>query len=71
MSVSLIKRIKTAVDQGYTVYSGNSAYEVKKASNGDYNIVCSFNGYTIGLHGREGTEYAGKLNGDNFYIKLS
>jgi hypothetical protein len=31
-------------------------------------IVCSFNGYTIGLHGQAGTKYENVLNADDIYI---
>ena len=64
-----IKEIKEAVNEGKTVYEGSEAYEVIKTSWGEFLIVCSSNGYTIGLHGKEGTKYENKLNGSNFFIK--
>lgn len=65
-----ITEIKAAVDAGHTVKCSNDLYDVKKFGS-QYNIVCSSNGYQIGLHGMEGTEYENHLNGDpdEFYIK--
>ncbi len=59
-----LEEIKAAVDAGKTVYSGNPGYQVKKDKFGRYNIVCSFNGYTVGLAGKRG------LNGkaEDFYV---
>ena len=64
-----VQEIKKAVDEGKTVYSDNEAYTVKKNKFGNYNIICSLNGYCIGLHGMEGTQSENKLNGTNFYYK--
>lgn len=62
-----IQKIKKAVDEGKLVYSGENGI-VKKNKFGKY-IICSLNGYCIGLHGLEGTQYENKLNGTNFYYK--
>ena len=63
-----IADIKAAVDAGKDVRCGSDSYKVIRDSIGQYLIVCSFNDYCIGLHGREGTEYADKLNGRDFYV---
>jgi hypothetical protein len=64
----LIEKIKTLVDLGCKVYQQNTGYVVKKDRFGRYNIVFKPNGYTIGLHGRENTEFENKCNGRNFFI---
>lgn len=67
-----IKEIKSAVDEGKTVYCDSEAYEVRRYSNyksREYYIVCTSNDYVIGLHGKEGTEYEHKLNGNKFFTK--
>lgn len=66
-----VQEIRKAVDEGKTVYSGNEAYTVQKNKFGNYNIICSLNGYCIGLSGLEGTQYENKLNGTNFYYKVN
>lgn len=64
------EEIKKAVDAGKTVYSDTKAYNVIKSKvNETYLIVCSLNGYTIGLHGLEGTEYENNLNGTKFFTE--
>ena len=64
-----IAEIKQAVDAGKVVKAGSDIYDVIKSKWGEYLIVCQPNGYTIGLHGKEGTAYESHLNGDGFYIK--
>jgi hypothetical protein len=66
--LTTISEIKKAVDKGLTVKSGNDSYDVIKNKHGEYLIVCSFNGYTIGLHGQAGTKYENVLNADDIYI---
>lgn len=61
-----IQEIKQAVDAGKTVNWVNGLYEVRKDRYSRYLIVCTSNGYTIGL-----TNLAGdKLNGEEneFFI---
>lgn len=58
--------IKSAVDQGKTVFSDTREYSVVKDGS-EYYIVCSINGHTIGLHGMAGTEYEFRLNGTKFW----
>lgn len=61
-----IKEIKTAVDQGKTVYWASGMYEVVKDKNNDYLIKCESSGSCIGL-----TNLAGdKLNGkqEDFFV---
>lgn len=61
-----IAEIKQAVDAGKTVNWANGLYEVRKDKIGQYLIVCTSDGYTIGL-----TNLAGdKLNGEEseFFI---
>lgn len=61
-----IAEIKQAVDAGKTVNWASGLYEVRKDKHNRYNIVCTSNGYTIGL-----TNLAGdKLNGEEneFFI---
>jgi len=68
--LTTIPEIKAAVDRGEIVYVASDSYKVIKDSIGQYLIKCGFNDYCIGLHGQEGTKYANKLNGTNFYIKI-
>lgn len=65
-----ITEIKAAIDAGKAVKCGSDAYDVIKDTLGQYLIVCNLNGYTVGLHGVEGTQYENVLNGKDFYIKL-
>ena len=44
-----LEEIKQAIAEGRKVYHGNKNYEVIQDKIGQYLIVCSFNGYTIGL----------------------
>ena len=67
--LTTIEEIKQAVDEGKTVYMENEGYQVIKDNTGQYMIKCTLNGYGIGLHGAEGTEFERKLNGTNFYTK--
>lgn len=64
-----IQQIKDAVDAGLPVKADSDAYSVVKAKTGEYLIICSLNGYTIGLHGLTGTKYENVLNGSNFYYE--
>jgi hypothetical protein len=52
-----IKEIKSALDEGKKVVSESGVYEIKKDRIGQYLINCPSNGYCIGLHGMEGTEF--------------
>jgi hypothetical protein len=61
-----IEDIKSAVDEGKTVFSDTRDYSVVK-NRSEYYIVCSINGYTIGLHGMAGTKYECQLNGTKFW----
>ena len=45
----MTQEIKDAIAEGRKVYHGNKNYEVIQDKIGQYLIVCSFNGYTIGL----------------------
>ena len=71
VNLTTIKDIKQAVDDGLQVRCGNDLYHVIKGKRGEYLIHVPSNGYTIGLHGKEGTKYEHKLNADNFYIKTN
>tara|TARA_Y100000310_G_scaffold151304_1_gene150918 strand:- start:2983 stop:3192 length:210 start_codon:yes stop_codon:yes gene_type:complete len=66
-----IEEIKRAVDAGEKVKWANDLYDVVRSQFGEYLIVCRPNGYTTGLHGKEGTDRESHLNGDEdeFYIK--
>jgi hypothetical protein len=66
--LNTIQEIKEAVNQGKTVYSESSLYQVIKDTKGQFLIKCSINGYCIGLHGAEGTPYENQLNANNFFI---
>lgn len=57
------QEIKSAVESGKRVFCGNRSYEVIKDRIGQWLIVCSLNGYTIGLTHRNGET----LNGTHFY----
>ena len=70
-TLTTIAEIKNAVNKGRKVYCGNSAYQVIKDNIGQWLIKCSLNGYCIGLHGQEGTQYENQLNGENFYTEYS
>ena len=67
--LNTIEGIKSAVDSGVDVFCDSDAYKVIKGKRGDYFITYTPSGYTIGLHGVEGTEYENKLNGTTFYTK--
>ena len=60
-----LNEIKKAVDKGKTVCWENELYEVRKAGD-DYNIVCTDNGYTIGLTWLDGVTMNGEES--EFYI---
>lgn len=62
-----LEQIKEAIKHGLVVCCGNSAYRVEKYTNGYY-IVCSLNGYTIGLTWLDGTTLNGKES--DFYIYM-
>ena len=55
--------IKTAVDNGLTVYNENENYKVVKDKIGQYLIVCERNDYCIGLTHKDNKT----LNGTKFY----
>lgn len=61
-----IKKIKALVSAGAMVYAGNDGYKVTK--HGDEYYINYNNGESIiGLHGRQNTQYANKLNMTRFY----
>lgn len=49
-----IEEIKKAVNDGKTVYVGNTAYVVTKDSLDQWYIKCKLNGYLIGLAHSDG-----------------
>ena len=61
--------IRAAVDADNIVRCDGGGYEVIKDIYGQYLIHFIGSDYYIGLTGREGTKYADKLNGRDFYIK--
>lgn len=61
------EEIKLAVESGFKVFADTKAYEVIKDRIGQWLIVYSPNKHTVGLHGREGTEYENNLNGQKFF----
>jgi hypothetical protein len=66
--LTTIPEIKAAIDAGRPVKCDSEAYDVIKDRLGQYLIICRSNGYCIGLHGQEGTQYENVLNGTKFYI---
>ena len=54
-----LSQIKTAVDQGKTVYWGNKNYQVIKTKFGDYVIRMKQNGHEIGLTWADGVTMNG------------
>jgi hypothetical protein len=63
-----VETIKQIVDAGLRVYARGAAYTVVKDNTGQYLIVCSNNGYTVGLHGMTGTAYEHVMNADAFSV---
>ena len=65
-----LQEVKSAVDAGKDVYADSKSYKVIKDKfiPNRYLIECSLNGYIVGLHGLEGTEYENKPNAQNFFI---
>ena len=61
-----LAEVKKAVDEGKTVFADTQAYRVIK-ERGEYKIICLLKGFCVGLHGREGTKYADKMNGKRFW----
>ena len=60
-----LEEIKQAINEGKTVKWSNSLYTVKKYGN-EYNIICSDNGYCIGLTWKDGVTMNGQEK--DFYI---
>ena len=60
-----LEEIKQAINEGKTVKWSNSLYTVKKYGN-EYNIICSGNGYCIGLTWMDGVTMNGQEK--DFYI---
>lgn len=60
-----LQEIKTAIEQGKTVYWSNALYKVQKYESGEYVINCSSNGHCIGLTWMDGITLNGKE--DEFY----
>jgi len=54
MNFENVTGIKAAVDAGKSVYWKNPGYAVRKNNNGDYYIVFTANGSTVGLTHRDG-----------------
>lgn len=54
-----LSQIKSAVDQGKTVYWSNKNYQVIKNKFGDYVIRMKQNGHEIGLTWRDGVTMNG------------
>jgi hypothetical protein len=67
--LNTIEGIKSAVDSGVNVFCDNLGYRVLKDDCGDYYITYTASDYSVGLHGRKGTEYENKLNGTTFFTK--
>jgi len=65
--LNTIEKIKLAVDCGDNVFCDNQGYRVLKDECGGYYITYTATGYSVGLHGREGTAYENKLNGTTFF----
>jgi len=60
--------IKDAVRAGKSVRYGNDLYKVVETRQGDdFQIVCLWNGYTIGLTHTDGVTMNGKI--EDFYTK--
>ncbi len=55
-----LNQIKEAIKSGKRVFWSNKAYEVIQDKIGQWLIVCSLNGYTIGLTWRDGVTMNGK-----------
>ena len=65
--LNTIQEIKMAVDSGNNVFCDNQGYRVLKNEPSDYYITYTATGYSVGLHGREGTAFENKLNGTKFF----
>ena len=63
-----VAAIRAAVDSGKRVTCDGGGYEVIKDKLGQY-LIHFKPDYYIGLSGREGTPYAEKLNGREFYVE--
>ena len=50
-----LQQIKQAIEDGKTVYCGNTAYTVIKDKLNQYLIKCSINDFCIGLTWKDGT----------------
>lgn len=61
-----LEQIKTAVEDGHTVYWGSKPYRVIKDSLGQWFIVCDINGHMIGLTWADGKKLNGKE--EEFFI---
>jgi hypothetical protein len=55
-----LNQIKEAINSGKRVFWSTKAYEVICDKKGQWLIVCSLNGYTIGLTWRDGVTMNGK-----------
>jgi len=62
-----LKEIKLAIEFGCDVRWANDLYKVEKGKDNKYYIICSSNGYTIGLTHIDGITLNGKE--EEFYIK--
>ena len=63
------QQIRTAIDDGKTVYWHHDGYQVIKDSIGQYLIKCLWNDYCIGLTHKDGITLNGEAKA--FYIKPS
>jgi hypothetical protein len=62
-----LTEIKAAVDAGLTVHWAHTSYIVRRSpATGNYNVVCTDNGYCTGLTWRDGTTLNG--NPTDFYV---
>ena len=66
-TLKTIEAIKTAVDNGETVYADSTGYQVIKDRIGQYLIVFTASDYCIGLTGLKGTKYENQINATTVY----
>lgn len=55
-----LEQIKAAVNAGKKVFWASTLYEVRKDSNGSFNIVCTSNNNAIGLTWTDGITMNGE-----------
>ena len=64
-----VQQIRTAIDEGKTVYWHHNGYQVIKDSIGQYLIKCHMNDHYIGLTHKDGITLNGEAKA--FYIEPS